>query len=136
MANNDENRWMQRLENLEKANRQLTAACRLKKYSELELAGLIKSYEMTFELAWKTLKDLLFYEGYEVKSPREAVLKAFEAEILDDSKPWLEALQSRNLMSHTYDAEAAAEAERLIKGSYAPMIDGLIAALRSRKAKP
>jgi hypothetical protein len=66
MANNDEQRWMQRFENLEKANKNLTAACALNQYSELELAGLIKSFEMAFELAWKTLKDLLFYEGYEL----------------------------------------------------------------------
>jgi hypothetical protein len=36
-------------------------------------------------------------------------------------------------MSHTYNAEAAAEAERLIKDVYAPMITLLIDALKKRK---
>ena len=135
MANNDERRWMQRFENLERANLQLTRACDLEELSELELTGLIKSFEITFELAWKTLKDLLYYEGFEVGSPRAAIRKAFEAGILADSRLWLEALESRNLMSHTYDAAKAKEAERLIKDVYAPMLDGLVNVLHERKGQ-
>ena len=79
MPNNDELRWQQRFENFERAWLQLNAACAQSSYSELELAGLVQMFEFTFELARKTLKDLLFYEGYEVNSPRDAIRQGFAA---------------------------------------------------------
>ena len=76
MANNDELRWLQRLEHLERAYAQLSAACERPSYSDLELAGLVQTFQFTFDLAWKTLRDLLIYEGYEANSPREALQRA------------------------------------------------------------
>ena len=46
--------------------------------STLERAGLIKTFEFCFELSWNVLKDLLHYEGHEVKVPRAAIRRAFE----------------------------------------------------------
>lgn len=77
MENLKEIRWKQRFKNFEKSYKLL------KKYSnqdiktELERAGIIQFFEMTFELAWKVLKDYLELEGYIVKSPRETVEQAF-----------------------------------------------------------
>ena len=62
-------RWKLRLENLKQALSQLEEACTRETYSNLELAGLVQTYQFTFELCWKTLKDLLTFEGYEVNSP-------------------------------------------------------------------
>jgi nucleotidyltransferase substrate binding protein (TIGR01987 family) len=133
MPNNDEIRWQQRFENFERAWTQLSAACAQSSYSDLELAGLVQMFEFTFELAWKTLKDLLFYEGYEVNSPRDAIPKGFAAGLIQDAKLWLVALESRNRLSHTYDKRTATEAERLIKDSYAPLLGTLVETLRRRK---
>ncbi|MEA3385913.1 MAG: HI0074 family nucleotidyltransferase substrate-binding subunit, partial [Thermodesulfobacteriota bacterium] len=105
MSNTDEIRWQQRLENFGKALSQLEAACDKKEYSDLERAGLVQMFEFSFELSWKVLKDLLFYEGYNVKSPREVVRKSFEMEYIneDDSEVFLDAIRKRNLLSHTYE---------------------------------
>jgi len=133
MANNDESRWLQRFEHLERAYAQLSAACARESYSDLELAGLVQTFQFTFELAWKTLRDLLFYEGYEANTPRDALQKSFEAGILTDVDPWLQALASRNLLTHTYNQKTAAEAQRLIKTVYWPMLTPLVETLRKRK---
>ena len=133
MPNNDEIRWQQRFENFERAWTQLSAACAQSSYSDLELAGLVQMFEFTFELAWKTLKDLLFYEGYEVNSPRDAIRQGFAAGLIQNAELWLVALESRNRLSHTYDKRTATEAERLIKDSYAPLLGALVEALRRRK---
>ena len=79
---NDNLRWKQRLQNLNKAFSRLRHACTLPEYNELEMAGLVQTYEFTFELCWKTLKDKLIYDGYSVNSPREAIRQAFGADLI------------------------------------------------------
>ncbi len=118
----NENRWLQRLQNLNSAFKRLEAACDQDDYNDLEIAGLVQTYEFTFELCWKTLKDKLIFEGYDVNSPREVVKKAFEMTLIEDVGQWLEALESRNLFSHTYDNEIAKEATTLIKDKLEPML--------------
>ena len=124
MSNSDEIRWQQRLANFRKAMAQLEAACDLEDYSDLERAGLVQTFEFSFELGWKTLKDLLFYEGYDEKTPRDVIRRAFEAGHLseEDTETALNALDKRNLLSHTYDEETAEEAVSLIREQYAPML--------------
>lgn len=134
MANTDEIRWQQRLENFGKALAQLDAACAQDTYSDLERAGLVHIFEFTIELAWKTLKDLLFYEGFETTTPREAIRKAFETEYLteEESETLLDALQKRNMLSHTYEETTAKEAEHLIKQVYTPVFRALYARLQTK----
>ena len=78
MENLKEIRWKQRFENFDKSYKLL------KKYSykpivtELERAGIIQFFEMTFELAWKVLKDYLESEGYMVKSLGKQLNKPFK----------------------------------------------------------
>ena len=70
MSDSGEVRWQQRLANLVNALDQLDDACAKVNYSNLERAGLIKTFEFCLELSWNVLKDLLLYEGYEEKTPR------------------------------------------------------------------
>ncbi|MDR2391760.1 MAG: nucleotidyltransferase substrate binding protein [Planctomycetota bacterium] len=137
MSNSDEVRWQQRLENFRKALTQLDEACEKESYTDLERAGLVQMFQFTFELAWKTLKDLLFYEGYDIKTPREVIRKSFEVEYLDesDTETFLDGLEKRNLLSHTYEEQIAAEAVRLIKGSYVQMLRRVFATLERKQAE-
>lgn len=138
MSNADEVRWQQRLANFNKAMAQLEGACEEEDYSDLERAGLVKIFEFSFELAWKTLKDLLFYEGFEEKTPRDVLRRAFEAGYLDDAtaETALDALDKRNLLSHTYNEKTAREAESLIRDQYAPMLQIILATLNEKRAAP
>ena len=97
----------------------------------------MQMFEFSFELAWKVLKDLLFYEGYDLSVPREVIRKSFEAGYLDeeDCEIFLDALEKRNLLSHTYREEVANEAEMLIKNRYHPMLRRLRDTLEHRRAK-
>lgn len=119
---NDNLRWKQRLQNLNKAFFRLSRACALPEYNELEMAGLVQTYEFTFELCWKTLKDKLAYDGYSVNSPREAIRQAFHAGFINNIDCWLQALESRNLFVHTYDDSIAEEAVSLIRERFFPML--------------
>ncbi len=75
--------------------------------SDLEKEGAIQRFEYTFELAWKTLKDYLIYSGiiFDQITPRAVIKQAFAARIIEDGQIWIEMLEQRNLMSHTYNRE-------------------------------
>ena len=140
MSNTDEIRWKQRFDNFEKAFRLLEEVLEDKpigSYSRLEQEGIIQRFEYTFELAWKTIKDRLFYDGYDVKSPRAVIRKAFEVEFIseDDAEIWLDYLDKRNLLSHTYDEETAQAALEAIQNRYYPLIKQVYNHLKSERNK-
>lgn len=118
-------RWKQRFENYEKTYRVLEKDADGPIQNELERAGLIQLFEMTFELAWKVLKDYLETEGYIVKSPREAIKIAFQTGIIDDGHIWIDALSNRNLTTHTYDEQLAKKLVKEIQESYFPELQKL-----------
>ena len=135
MSNTDELRWRQRLDNFRHALSQLDDACRQASYTPLERAGLAQTFMFTFELSWKVLKDILFYEGYDLDSPRRVIRQSFASQYIseNDCEAFLEALDKRNLLGHIYREELAREAETLIKSRYHPMLERLRATLEQKE---
>ena len=107
MDNLKDIRWKQRFENFDKSYKLLNKYAKQPITTELERAGIIQFFEMTFELAWKVLKDYLEAQEYLVKSPRETVKQAFQIGLIDNGHIWMDALSNRNLTTHTYDEELA-----------------------------
>lgn len=93
---NQDVRWIQRFQNFEKTFLLLQETVQIKNPSVAERAGLIQFFEMTFELAWKLLKDYE-EEGFIVKSPRDAIKQAFQTNIITAGHTWIDALEDRNL---------------------------------------
>ena len=119
-------RWKQRLSNYKKSLAHLAVAVEIEEPSIVQQAGTIQFFEMSFELAWKTLKDYLEDQGFtDVKSPKATIKKAFEISLVEDGHMWLEALENRNLAAHTYDDETAQEIYNLICHSYFPLLEAL-----------
>ena len=85
---------------------------------ELYLDGLIQRFEFCFELSWKLMQSYLSYEGFEVNSPRSAIRKSFENEIIFDVGGWLDMLESRNLSTYTYNKETAKEIYKNVAKKY------------------
>lgn len=101
-------RWKQRFQNYEKAFKRLSRAIEVVKSApddDLLQSGLVQTYGYTFELAWKTLKDYLTLEGFEVRSPRETIRQGFQSGYIMNGEDWLQALADRNLTTHIYDDE-------------------------------
>lgn len=119
-------RWKQRFQNLEQAYSQLQKGLAISKPNEIERQGIIQSFEFTFELAWKALKDYLESQGVKTSFPRDAIKEAFHHEILEDGETWLKMLDKRNLIAHTYDEKKAAEALRLIRKEFFDAITRVI----------
>lgn len=112
--NNNDVRWKQRYNNFEKSLNFLKDAVSRSNLSDLEKAGVIQTYEFTFELAWKTVKDYLEEKGVSAKFPRDTIKEGFRYEILEDGDLWIDMLEKRNLMSHAYDEAKAEIAYKLI----------------------
>ena len=112
-------RWRQRFQNFEKAFVQLEKAVdRYPDLSDLEKEGLIQRFEYTFELAWKTMKDYLESQNVAVKFPRDTIKQAFHYELIIDGDVWMDMLENRNLIAHTYNEENFRLAVASITGSY------------------
>ena len=124
-------RWKQRFSNYEKAFKQLSEAVDRGEYNELEQAGLIQIFEVVFELGWKTLRDKLEYDGFKANSPRETIKIAFRNGYISDGELWIDALDHRNLLSHTYDEAKSNEARDLIRGRYFILLKDLHSYLRT-----
>jgi len=139
MSNTDPIRWKQRLQQFKKAETRLTEALAdgYEVLSRLEQEGVIQRFEYTFELGWKVLKDLLFYEGFDLKSPRDVIRQAFESEYLneDDTETALNALEKRNLLTHTYEEKTMLEALDLIESHFQPMLSRLLKTLERKDAE-
>ncbi len=116
-------RWEQRFQNFEKSIHYLEISMQIKNPDIIQQAGMIHFFEMTFELAWNTIKDYLQAQGFNnIKSPRSALKKAFEIDLIEDGNSWLELLTNRNLTAHTYDEEKANEVINLIRQEYFPLL--------------
>ena len=116
-------RWKQRFENFNKSYELLKKYSTKTELSELEQAGIIQFFEMTFELGWKVLKDYLEADGYIIKSPRETIKQAFQNEIINDGHIWMDALSVRNLTTHTYDRSLAIKIVNDIVNIYFPELE-------------
>lgn len=116
---NQDIRWLQRFSNLKKAFAQLDKAVALPSYSELEQQGLIKGFEIVYELAWNTLKDYLEDQGYTaITGSRDTFRLGIKTGLLSDNPVWMAMVTSRNKSSHTYDEDTADEIAEAIKASY------------------
>ncbi len=114
-----EPRWKHRFESFERAFRLLTEVLDKDEPNLFERAGLIQMFEITFELAWKTLNDRLRHDGINVvATPRQVIRHAFGVGMIDDGQTWINMLEDRNKMSHRYDLEDFEDAEDNIRRSY------------------
>ena len=112
-------RWQQRFSNYKKAFALLDQSVeKVSTLSDLEKEGMVQRFEYTFELAWKTLKDFLESKGFAEKYPRDIIKRAFETDAIDDGELWLEMLDNRNLMSHTYNKQVFENAVKNISSEY------------------
>ena len=101
-------RWKQRFENFDRSYVLLRSALENgpEALNALEKEGVIQRFEYYFELAWKTVKDYLEASGlvFATVTPRQVLKDAFAAKILKEGPVWMDMLDRRNLLSHTYDS--------------------------------
>ena len=79
-------------------------------YDNVVLTGLVGLYEICFEQSWKMMKEILERHGFEegaTGSPKIILKTAYKANMIQDEKLWISALQERNNVTHSYNQNIA-----------------------------
>ena len=104
--------------------------------SQLEKEGTIQRFEYTMELAWNVMKDYLEHEGvvFGQTTPRSVIRKAFETNLTEHGRVWMDALDARNRMSHTYDFQKFEVVIENIRSTYLAAMEDLYMFLLEKEA--
>jgi nucleotidyltransferase substrate binding protein (TIGR01987 family) len=126
---NPDPRWKQRFQNFDQAFRLLSDALKdgPERLSLLEKEGVIQRFEYTFELAWKTIKDYPEEGGLVIApvTPRQVIKEASAAKVIADGETWIEMLDSRNLLSDTYDSSVFEQTVAAVSKDFLPAMSKL-----------
>lgn len=122
MSDNKEIRWKLRFKSFIQVFAELEKELTIKEPDFAQQAGIVKLFELSFELAWKVLKDYLEFDQklFEIRTPRAVMQTAIQTGVLEenDGYDWLDALESRNSLIHTYSEELAQQEQQKIKYIY------------------
>lgn len=93
--------------------------------------GVIQRFEFCTELAWKATREYLIDEGYtDLNSPKSLMRQAYADGIVSDERAWIDLLTARNITSHVYDDDTAAEVFEKIRTIYLGLFKDLIKKLK------
>ncbi len=121
--NTEKQRWKYRFNNFRRAYILLQEAADLShenKLDQLGKEGMIQRFEYTTELAWKTIKDYLESQNivFDLITPRTVIKEAVATKFIERGEDWMNLIDARNKMSHTYNFKNFEVAIEQIKDSY------------------
>ena len=96
--------------------------------NDIYRTGVIGQFNLTFELAWKALQEILKMHGADgaaTGSPREILQLGYKLGFVDDAAVWLLMLKKRNTSVHIYNEEEVDELILLIRDSFIPALTAL-----------
>lgn len=106
--------------------------------NEIYRTGVIGQFNLTFELAWKALQEVMKIHGAEdaeTGSPREILQLGYKLGFVNDSAVWLLMLKKRNISVHLYDEDEIDEMILLIRDSFIPAFTALENTLKNKLDK-
>lgn len=111
----------------------------LAQQDEIYRAGVAAQFNLTFEMAWKALQEVMRRHGIagaQTGSPREILQLAYQCGFLKDQGVWIAMLRERNLSAHVYSEDEIDNLILLIRDSFIPAFEGLEETLREKDAEP
>ena len=93
------------------------------------LPATVQNYNLTFDLAWKVLKELVTNEfgltDFAAGSPRETLKSAYSVGLIKDDR-WMDMLRVRNTLAHDYDGQVALRYFKDIVGDYYVLLETMV----------
>ena len=121
-------KFLKRYESYQRSLRALAEVRKRDLSDSFVLSGAGAKFCITFELAWKVMKEVLvqYYAmtNFITGSPREVLIAAFRAELITDDG-WMEMLRVRNDLAHDYDEMVIKAHCKNIAGGYLDLFFGL-----------
>ena len=102
-------------------------------YDVVTETGLVNLFSICFEQSWKAMKEILEDHGYsesKTGSPKMIIKLAFSAGMVQDESGWLELLDRRNEIAHSYNEEVAVTIIEKTKERYLVLFETLEKELR------
>lgn len=106
--------------------------------NDIYRTGVIGQFNLTFELAWKALQEILRLhgaEGADTGSPREILQLGYKLGFVNDAAVWLLMLKKRNTSVHIYNEQEVDEMILFIRDSFIPAFITLEKTLREKLAE-
>lgn len=106
--------------------------------NEIYRTGIIGQYDLTFELSWKAMQEVLQLQGvtdFRGGSPRDILQAGYRFGLFDDEALWLMMLKKRNLAIHVYNEDDINEMVHLIRDSFIPEFVALEKTLKEKTAE-
>ena len=115
---------MKKLENFTNSLSILAEAdFKLAEENDIYRTGIIGQFNLTFELAWKALQEIMrlhSVEGAATGSPREILQLGYKIGFINDSQVWLLMLKKYNTSVYSYNEDEVDEMIMLIHDSFVP----------------
>lgn len=104
-------------------------------YDVVMETGLVNLFAICFEQSWKAMKEILENHGYsesKTRSPKMIIKLAYSAGMLQDESGWMELLDRRNEIAHSYNEEVAVTIIEKTKEKYLALFEALENELREK----
>lgn len=128
-------RWQERLQNYKKSVENLNETIQCigqNGLNKIYTMALVQAFEICFELAWKTMKDYLEFNGIKTDTPRDTIKTAFSTNLIKDGQGWIEMMEARNKTSHTYRETFANQLADDILQTYSSLIENFETTMDSK----
>lgn len=104
-------------------------------YNCVIFAGIVGLFRHCFDQSWKLMRAILSEQGFaeaQTGSPKQILKLAYGAGMITDEALWLEALQARKNVAHSYNELIALEIVRGAKERYYDMFCTLKAEIENK----
>lgn len=91
--------------------------------NDIYRTGIVGQFNLTFELAWKALQEIMRKHSVEeasTGSPREILQLGYKIGFINDPETWLLMLKKRNTSVYIYNEDEIDELILLIRDSFIP----------------
>ena len=89
--------------------------------NDIYRTGIVGQFNLTFELAWKALQEIMRKHSVEeasTGSPREILQLGYKIGFINDAETWLLMLKKRNTSVYIYNEDEIDELILLIRDSF------------------
>ena len=97
-------------------------------YDVVTETGLVNLFSICFEQAWKAMKEILEEHGFDKSrtgSPRMIIKLAYQAGMIKEEEGWLNLMDARNEVSHSYNEDVALSIIKKSKEQYVSLFEEL-----------